>query len=255
MKKPIVVANWKLNPPTIKDARVLFGATKKALRSIRTAADVVLCPPLSYVGLLAKGERSVVFGAQDVSSDARGAFTGEVSAESLRSIGTQYVIVGHSERRARGESDTMVSKKVRAALEEKLTPIVCVGETVRDEHGSHLAELSAELRNSLSEVVRNELSRLIIAYEPVWAIGKSADDALDAHGLHETVIFIRKILTDIFDRESAAKVRIIYGGSVEPANAQPLIQESGVSGFLVGHASLDARSFSAIVKACAVSKK
>jgi triosephosphate isomerase (TIM) len=249
-KKLLVVANWKLNPPTLKEAHALLKNTKRALPRARSA-DVIICPPLPFLFALAKGERSLAFGAQDVSAQIAGAYTGEVSATMLKSVGASYAIIGHSERRALGESDAEVSKKLRIALDEKITPILCVGELERDEQGSHLAVLADQLTNSLASVLRGEIAKIIIAYEPVWAIGRRAEDALDAHGVHGTVIFIRKILSDRYGREYAEKVRILYGGSVEPGNVHALVRESGVSGFLVGHASLLPASFAEIIRASA----
>ncbi len=243
-----------MNPASLKDAEKLLKETTRALKGMRTS-DVVVAPPLPFIASLKKlAGKSIALCAQDVFYEDTGAFTGFVSPGMEKSIGVSYVIIGHSERRAQGETDDLIAKKVAAALREKLTPVLCIGEHERDEHASHLAWLSSQIRTSLASVSAKELSRIVIAYEPVWAIGRG-NEAIDARSLHETVIFIRKILAETFDRASADKVKILYGGSVDPANARTLIVESGITGFLVGRASLSPKTFAAIVKECGALKK
>ncbi|TAL49351.1 triose-phosphate isomerase [Patescibacteria group bacterium] len=248
MARNIVIANWKMNPASPVEAKRLFASTRAAARALRSV-EVVIAPPVPFLSLFAgKRYKNVRLGAQDVFWQSRGAVTGEVSPAMLASLGVRYVIVGHSERRALGESDEIVSRKVSAALSAGLTPILCVGEGERDEHGAYLHALAGQIRRSLAGLTKNGIPGIIVAYEPVWAIGKTARDALSARGLHETTLFIQKTLNDLYGRRAADTVRIVYGGSVEANNAAELIREGNVSGFLVGHASLS-RGFREILRA------
>lgn len=250
-KDVFVIANWKMHPGTLQEARKLFsGVARRVSRIHRTR--IVVCPPLLYLSDLARGYRGtkVRFGAQDVSRESGvGAHTGEVSAVILKRAGADYAIVGHSERRAAGENSEVVSAKVRAALNAGLVPVLCIGEEERDHEGKYFLQLERELLASLDDVPRTRAHRLIIAYEPVWAIGKRAQSAVTPRALHETVIFIRKVLSKKYGRAIGMKIPILYGGSVEGTNAGGLIREGVVGGFLVGHASLVVRDFIAIVDA------
>ena len=238
-----------MNPDSLLKARRLFTRTARAASRVR-GVSVVVCPPTIYLADLAARVRgkSSALGAQDISSErGEGPFTGEVSARMLASVGVSYVIVGHSERRARGETDALVAQKVQGALAGGLVPILCVGERTRDAEGRYLALLERQLLHSLEGVSRREAARLVIAYEPIWAIGKSARDALESGGLHEMVLFIRKTLVRRYGRSVGDDIRILYGGSAEPENSAALARGGGADGFLVGHASLSPESFSEIV--------
>ncbi|MCI0619937.1 triose-phosphate isomerase [Candidatus Wolfebacteria bacterium] len=248
----LVVANWKMHPGALQEARRLFSSIARRIRRVR-GVQVVVCPPALYLSELVRSYRgaNIRFGAQDVSWHAGiGAYTGELSAMMLKRIGAGHVIVGHSERRAMGESDKTVSTKVKAALDAGLAPILCVGEEERDHEGGYLSQLEWQLTASLDGVPRTQASRLVVAYEPVWAIGKRAQSAVTPRLLHETVIFVKKILSKKYGRVVGMKVPILYGGSVEGTNAGALSREGAVDGFLVGHASLSVRDFVSIVKAC-----
>jgi triosephosphate isomerase len=248
MKRNTVVANWKMNPESLSEAKKLFLATKKgALRFSNT--KTVICPPAPFLSALSSKSKNVFLGAQDVFWQTAGAHTGEVSPLMLKSLGVKYCIVGHSERRFLGETDERVSQKIQALLAQSIIPIVCVGEKERDIHGNYLGILENQIKQSLNGLQKNDVSKIIIAYEPIWAIGKSARDAMNPHRLHEMVIFIEKILANLYGRDVARKVTIIYGGSVEPKNVDDLVRDGNVSGFLVGHASLDAKGFVEILKA------
>lgn len=245
MAKGLIVGNWKSYITTFKEAKALFKEIEKALpRQVKS--DVVVCPPFPFIDYLSDsygGER-ISFGAQDVHFEI-GAATGTVSAPALKSVGVRYVIVGHAERRAMGETDEIVSKKVGAALDEKLVPIVAIGENSHDKDGHYLKELEENIERSLASVQEKDLKKLVIAYEPVWAIGAPLPP--DARTIRETIIFIRKVLAGMFDRSAALKTRIIYGGAVDDENAEELIQSSGAHGFLLGRASVDAEKFGRIV--------
>lgn len=247
-KKKLIVANWKMNPGNAAEARVLFGKVKLAGGKL-DKVETVICPPFPFVGMFAhSGTTRVSLGAQDVFWANTGRATGEVSPEMLKDMGVSYVIVGHSERRALGESDGVVAKKVSAVLKENMNAILCIGERERDEDAKYFDVLKNQLRDSLAGVSRKSLSGLVIAYEPVWAIGKSARDAMSPRDVRETSIFIQKVLTDLYGVESASDIPILYGGSAEEENTHTLLSEGGVAGLLVGHASLDAERFGKMLK-------
>lgn len=244
-RKKIVVANWKMNPPSLKEATKIFNDTKKF--SGRSNTEIVICPPYIYLNQFRKSR--LALGVQDLSISTVGAHTGEISAEMVAKNGAKYVIIGHSERRAMGETDEIVNKKIENALSENLKVILCVGEKVRDEHGEYLNFIKAELRNSLKRVNRKYLKNFLIAYEPIFAVGNKNYAALSPHDIYQMVIFIRKHLVEHFNDADARKVPILYGGSVEEKNAADIIKNGGVDGFLVGRQSLDPKGFGGILKA------
>jgi len=244
--RTLLVANWKQYPDTPADARALFHRIARAVRGKRHLT-VIVAPPAPFLSLFKPKGVALGLGAQDVSRFESGAHTGETSARMLKELGASFVIIGHSERRALGERSAIVAEKIRAALNAKLTPVVCIGEDGRDERGGHLHFLEKEIKESLEGISRERVARVVIAYEPLWAIGKSADDAITPHVLHETVLFIRKVLTKMYGRGAALAVSILYGGSVEPNNVAALVKTPGIAGFLVGHASRDAHAFKEII--------
>ncbi len=235
---------------TPSEAIVLAEAVVKAL-SAHNGAQVVVCPPftaLTAVGQVVAGTR-IGLGAQNMYWAKEGAYTGEVSAEMLRDVGCCHVIIGHSERRQYfGETDESVSKKGLAAMAAGLIPIICVGETLSErEAGRAYAVVETQMKGSLSGFSIEQVQRLILAYEPVWAIGTGKTATPDqAEEMHA---HIRKTIAQLFGAEIACVVRILYGGSVKPDNAEELLGRSEIDGALVGGASLQADSFAAIVKA------
>lgn len=246
MAKKLVIGNWKSYVTSFDEAKKLFKEIEKALPK-STDAHIVVCPPFPFIDFLSdsyQGEK-IVFGAQDAHFET-GSATGTVSVPALKSIGVKYVIVGHAERRAMGETDDIVSKKVGAVLDDKLTPIVCVGEKERDKEGHYLKELEESVLGSLASVQEKDLKKLIIAYEPVWAIGAPLPPS--ARAVRETIIFVRKILAEKFDRTAALRARIVYGGSVDEESIEELAAESGANGFLLGRASVQPETFAHIVK-------
>lgn len=254
-KKPslrLVVANWKLNPSTIGKAKELFiDLRKEATR--RRNVETVIAAPSVYLAELRKLTTSMrtKLGAQDVFWEKEGTYTGEVSAPMLASVGVSHVIVGHSERRALGEADEVVSRKVAAATAAGLTAILCVGESTRDTQGQYFSTVEAQLKSACAGVPKAALKRLVVAYEPVWAIssGDGKGKTATPEDVHEMVIFIRKVLTSLYERTPAARVPILYGGSVNEENAAVLLAESEIDGFLVGGASLKPQSFASILSA------
>jgi triosephosphate isomerase len=250
MRKKIIAANWKMN--MTQDESEAFMTT--FLREIGDLdeVEIVIVPPFTAIPKvteLVTQTQNIKVGAQNMHWERSGAFTGEISPAMLRELFVRYVVLGHSERRAMfGETDEIVNRKVRAAYEEVLRPILCVGETLEErEKGDVEIVLSSQLRGSLAGVEAKELHETVIAYEPVWAIGTgktaTAEQAQEAHA------FIRQILREMSDEATAEKIRIQYGGSVKPDNARTLLSQPDIDGALVGGASLDPRSFAQIVRA------
>jgi triosephosphate isomerase len=244
----LIVANWKAYVESSKKAKALLASAKRL--KLGKGMSVVLAPPAPYLGFLALGNRSKVsFAGQDLSNTTGGAATGEVTAAMLKDAGAAYVIIGHSERRAQGETDALVAEKVQHALAHGLIPILCVGERERDADARYLSFIRAQLAAVFAPLSPQERIQVVVAYEPIWAIGKSAADALPPHELSEMVLYIRKVLGDYLPGDASHGTAILYGGSVEPSNARMLAGGSGIDGFLVGHASVEPASFSALVKA------
>ncbi len=248
IRKKLIVGNWKMN----KSGSDGITLTREIIEAVgrEVAVDIVICPPftaLESVGHALEGQ-TIKLGAQNMHSDKRGAFTGEVSAEMLRALFVTHVILGHSERRTYfGEMDNFVSKKIRAALAAQLRPILCLGETlIERETGSTLAVVQRQLDSGLREVSKDQITSVIVAYEPVWAIG--TNKVATAAQAQETHTFIRVRLTELYGTALAQKVRILYGGSMKPANAPELLAQPDIDGSLIGGASLEARSFIDIVK-------
>ncbi|MBX4192326.1 triose-phosphate isomerase [Candidatus Parcubacteria bacterium] len=249
MKKRLVVANWKMYIQSPQEAKKFVSTLRRRSR-LFSGVEVVIAPThtlLSTVVLALKGSQ-IKPGAQDVSIFDSGAHTGYVSASSLKHIGVTHVIISHSERRAQGENDEMFRIELERAAQAGLTPILCIGETERHVDGAHFNVIEKQL--SILSGLKSAIDKLVIAYEPVWAIGKTASEAMRPQELTETVIFIRKTLADYIDRKDALKIPILYGGSAEPSNVGDLLKEGQVNGFLVGHASAEFDSFIQILKAC-----
>ena len=244
--KKLVVANWKMNPESLNEAKKIFVGIKRYAKKIRKVR-VVVCPPFLYVGSLASSRASVELGAQDVFWEREGSFTGEVSPVQLAKEKVSYCIVGHSERRELGETDKEVNKKIKALFKVGIIPVLCIGEKDRDHDGFYLAFVKDEIKEALKQVKQKDLSKIVIAYEPIWAIGKKSKGVIAGDDLHEMTIYIRKVLSDLYSHKTAFNVPILYGGSVDEFNAENIIKEGGVQGFLVGRASLNTKSFMEIV--------
>jgi len=244
-KRKIVVGNWKMNVVDVAEAKRVMTATKTAGSKLKNT-DVVACPPFVFFGSL-KASPKVALGAQDVYFEERGSHTGEVSVPMLLSVAASHVIIGHCERRKMGETDAVVAEKVAAALKGGLTAVVCVGENVRDTQGDYLGFLREQIKGSFAKVQKKMLSALVVAYEPVWAIG--AAEAMTANDVHETTIFIKKTLSDMFGQDEALKIPILYGGAVNFRNAQDIIVGGEVDGLLVGRESVNPPGFAELLKA------
>lgn len=248
MRKPIVVGNWKMNT-TPEEAVQLVKELKPLVAGIE-AVEIGICPPfvcLTETSKLLKGT-NIGLGAQNMYWEPEGAYTGEISAEMLLTSGCRYVILGHSERRTYfGETNATVHKRLEAALQSGLSPIVCVGET-REQRESGKAEevVSDHLRGAYEDISAADAQKTVIAYEPVWAIGTgltaTPDQAQEMHA------FIRSVLTELYGDSVAQSLRIQYGGSMKPENAKELLARKDIDGGLIGGAALQAESFSAIIK-------
>ena len=237
MTKPILVANWKNHPSSLFEAKSLLKQLAKHSRVYKKFAFFI-APPLTYFESVSERASFTQLASQDI----------EI-VDILKSFGTKLAIIGHSDKRAMGETDEMVNKKIKIALKSGITPLVCIGELARDQDGEHFEVLRNELRLALAGLTKKaEVSKIMVAYEPVWAIGKSAQEAIGPAELSQTVIFIKKVLSDILGRKVADKITILYGGSVEPANAGDLMRGTGIRGLLVGRASLDAKKLEAIAE-------
>jgi triosephosphate isomerase len=247
MRLPFIAGNWKMFK-TVHETAVFV----KELRSmVKDVADVeiVLAPPFTAIHAAAEAARNTNIGiaAQDVYWEREGAFTGEVSAAMIKEAGAEYVIVGHSERRRLfHETDAIVSRKARAAIGAGLTPIVCIGETLEErERNETLAVLDRQIKDSLDEISAEHVAELVVAYEPVWAIGTGRNATASQAG--EAHAHIRTRLRQWFGANAADRCHVIYGGSVKPDNIRELIAEPEVDGALVGGASLDVKGFTEIV--------
>ncbi|MCR4398686.1 MAG: triose-phosphate isomerase [Firmicutes bacterium] len=249
MRTPIVAANWKMNKGI---AEAVDFARDFLNRALPPDVEVVICPPYTAIAavrgeLEAAGRSDIRLGAQDVHWEVKGAFTGEISAFMARDAGCSYSIVGHSERRRMfSETDAMVARKVAGALAGGLAPILCVGETA-EERDAGLAEsvVARQVRTGLSGVQASDAGRVVIAYEPVWAIGTGRPAAPSDAG--RAARLIRGVLEEMFGVGVAESVRIQYGGSVDPGNMGEFMSEPGIDGALVGGASLDPEKFARIV--------
>lgn len=252
-RRPIVAANWKMNKTPAETTEFFNAFLPKFGDSC--GSDAVIIPPFVDISAAAEalsGNSVVGLGAQNMHNEANGAFTGEVSAGMLNALNVGYVVLGHSERRAIfGETDAFINQKVLAALEAGLTPILCIGETLEERDAGKLEEVCrTQLEGGLANVPADQQAKIVIAYEPVWAIGTgrtaTPEQAQEAHA------FVRSVLGELFG-DNAAQVRIQYGGSMKPGNAAELMSQPDVDGGLVGGASLEADSFYEIVAAAEAS--
>jgi triosephosphate isomerase len=249
MRKPLIAGNWKMYKTTRETEE--YVSRLAALLRPQEEVEVAICPPFTSLQAasraLATCGREILLGAQDVYPEREGAYTGEISPVMLQDLGVQLVIVGHSERRQiLGEDDDLVAKKVKAVLEHGMTPILCVGETLQErEAGKAEEKVVSQVRKDLEGLSPREVAGMVIAYEPIWAIGTgrtaTPEDAQEMNSL------IRREITSLFGGDAAAEVRILYGGSVKPENIADLMEMEDIDGALVGGASLDPGSFARIV--------
>jgi len=253
-KRPLIVGNWKMYIASQEEAKKFALGLRRKLAAYK-GAEVSIAPPFTLLAAVAAAFKNsavkvaVKVGSQSVSQFLDEKRTGEVSAAMAKAAGATFTLVGHSERRAMGDDNTVVRAQMLRAIEEGLTIILCIGESERDAAGAYLSTITEQLSSALDKLPAIKYGKLIVAYEPVWAIGKSAADAMKGPDLREMSIFIKKTLTQYMDRAAALKVPILYGGAVEASNARALLDEGDVQGLLVGHASASLDSFTEILKA------
>jgi triosephosphate isomerase len=251
MHKPIIAANWKMNKGP-RDTEDFLNTFSGKLGKLTAEADIVVAPP--FVSLTAavaalSSNSAVAIAAQNVSEQDNGAFTGEISTMMLKELYVRYVIIGHSERRTLyGETNTIINAKVKKSLEAQLKPIFCIGETLEEREGGKLeAVLRSQITEGLAGIEEKEMKGIVVAYEPVWAIGTgvvaTVEQAQDAHA------FVRSVIADLYTQELADKIRIQYGGSMKADNAGELLAQPDIDGGLVGGASLEPQSFLDLINA------
>ena len=247
-KKKLIIGNFKMNPITLREAKKIFLDIKRTANKLKNV-QTVICPPFVYLTELQKvvnGDRCVL-GAQNVFSEIKGSQTGEISSAMLSDLGIKYVILGHSERRAIGETSREIGSKIKLCLKYNLIPIICIGENKRDESMEYLNFIKKQLQESLEGLSSAMIKKIVIVYEPVWAIGKDAERDATPEEVQEINIFIRKILSDAFGHKVIMELTILYGGSVSPTNACNFLEREIIDGFLIGRASLQPEKFNEIL--------
>lgn len=247
--KRLIVGNWKMNPVTLAQAKRDFSAIKKAAVQYKNV-EAAIAAPFVFVPELGKlAGAALSLAAQNVSSEKEGAFTGEVSAAMLAPLKVRYAVVGHSERRAMGETNSQIAGKIKQLLAKNIAPILCVGETERDSGMWYLSAVKTQLEECLAGVPKSALGRIVVAYEPVWAIS-TTENRRDAtpEDCAEMRLYIKKTLSDMYGARAAEGVRVLYGGSVDEKNAVGFLVGGGADGLLPGRASLSPKKFEAILK-------
>lgn len=248
----LLIGNWKMAPDKSADALTLAKKTLLVAKQYKKNLKTVICVPAIHIPLLSKNIKTTLsIGGQGVSSDNEIAQTGLMSAGMFSSYGASYCIVGHSESRARGESDAQVLGSSIKLIQKKIIPVICVGERERDSHGWYLSLVKEQVEKIISNLPKTDLKKLVFAYEPIWAIGSGAAREATVVECREMIIFIRKVIADTSDEKIAKQVSILYGGSVNEQNASSFITEGGADGLLVGRTSLDAKRFAILAKTVA----
>lgn len=239
-------------PEKSTEALVLAKKTLEIAKKYKKNLKTVICVPSIHIPLLTKNIKTTLsIGGQGVSGDSDVAQTGLLSAGMLSSYNASYCIVGHSESRARGQSDEQVLSSTVRLIQKKITPVVCVGEKERDNHGWYLSLVKEQVEKIISGLAKSDIKKLVFAYEPIWAIGSGAAREATVSECREMIIFIRKIISDATEEKIAKQVSILYGGSVNEQNASSFITEGGADGLLVGRTSLDAKKFTTLAKTVA----
>lgn len=246
-KNILYIANWKTNPVTSKEAVTLY---KGLLREFSLYKQkLIICPPSLFIPILSKEKgKNIQLGLQNTIPQDKGAFTGQVSLAQAKEFKIGYVIVGHSEVRLSGDTDEVINQKIKYILKNKLTPILCVGEKKRDEGHEYFSFIENQIKNGLAGISKNNFSNVIIAYEPLWAIGSTAKREATPDEFYEIKIFIRKIIQDVFGVKGSQVPHIIYGGSVDEKNAKLFIEEGSADGLLIGRVSLDVKKMTQLIK-------
>ncbi len=246
--KKILIANWKMNPDTTKKAQKLFKGYTDNISAYR-GVDVVVCPPSYYlqtVRSVYKG-KGLLLGGQTISAYPSGSHTGETSVAMLLDSKCSHVILGHSEQRNLAENNEGVNIKAKLAIKNKIIPIVCIGESVRDDDAQYLFFIKRQLTEICKGLKPSDVKKIVIAYEPIWAIG--AKEPMQGHEMHQMVLYIRKVLTKLYSASTALNVPVIYGGSINESNVSDMRDNGHVDGLIVGRASLDPGQIVSLSKA------
>ena len=247
MRRPLIAANWKMHK-VASEAKAFMSALIPKIAGVKNR-DVLVCPPFPLITVVdaARGDTAILLGAQNMHFEEKGAFTGEVSAGMLKDLRCEFVILGHSERRwVFGETDEVINKKVLAAIEKSLIPIFCVGERLEDREKNRTEQIILDqVEKGLKGVPDKVLGGMIIAYEPVWAIGTGKNAS--TKDAHDAIALIREFIHSRYGADPANKLRILYGGSVKPENFKQYMDQEGIDGGLVGGAALEADSFAKLV--------
>lgn len=250
MANKLIVANWKMNPTSVEKAREIISEINSKARAFKNI-KLVVCPPFIFLNEVAEiiaSSKKISLGAQDVFIGQGVSHTGEVGVELLKKAAVKYILVGHSERRKALDNNEIVKEKMLGALEEGFKVILCVGEKQRNEHGDHYHEVRKEIEDAITKLPRKFIKNLIIAYEPVWAIGKSENEAIKPDQLHEITIYIKRLISDILGPKEVEKVKILYGGSVTKNNSKAIVEQGNIDGLLIGRESLKAENLIDLIK-------
>lgn len=248
MSKNIIIGNWKMNVGSVEDAKKIAKLSRALAAKMRTT-EVVICPPFSLIAPAAPAKKAKNFhmGAQSASVHEGGSHTGDVGVNTLKSLGVSYVLAGHSEQRVAGDTNATVSQRAQRILAAGLTAVICVGEKARQEGGEHLDELRTQIRETLASIPQEQAKNIIVAYEPVWAIG--AKEAMQPDQIYEMSLFVKKVFSDVFGPEAGLKVRVLYGGTANATNAAEIMRVGKVNGLLVGRESVNAGGLTDMLKA------
>lgn len=249
-RKILMVANWKMNPVKIDEVQKVGKEIKQAVSKYKNI-DVVICPSYVHISTVSKilAKSNVFLGSQNVAWSERDSLTGEISAAQLRDLGVSYCIVGHSERRTYGETGTYISHKIQILLKRNITPILCIGESVRDDKGEYLRTIESQLKDSLQDIPRKGIEKIVVAYEPLWAIGSNATRSATKDEIEEIAILIKRVISDMYNFKKIPQNKILYGGSVgSKKDVTEILSGEYIDGCLVGRASLSAKTFTPLVE-------
>ncbi len=246
----LIVANWKMNPESPEKAKAIVSEIESKIKKLKSVR-IIICPPFVFLNEVAKeiaGLKKIYLGAQDLFIGQGVSHTGEISPEMLKHSGVKYIIVGHSEKRELSDTDEIVREKLLGTLKNGFKAILCVGEKERDGQGKYYQVLKNQLESAIHGLPKKFIKNLIVAYEPVWAIGKSEREAMKPEELNETVIFIKRVISDTLHYKEIEKILVLYGGSVTFGNAKNIVERGNVNGLLVGRESLKVENFLELIK-------
>ncbi len=250
MSTKLIVANWKMNPKSADEAKDIISEINKKSKSFGDV-KVVVCPPFIYLNEVSNViaiSNSIILGAQDVFIGSGVSHTGEVGIELLKRAKVKYIIVGHSERRAEDDTDLIVKEKMLGSLKAGFKVILCVGERERNEHGDHFHEIKQQIEDAIIKLPKKFIKNLVIAYEPVWAIGRPESEAIKPDQLQEITIFIKRLISDTLGAAEVKNIKILYGGSVTKNNSKEIIDRGGVDGLLIGRESLNPKNIVELIQ-------